>query len=120
MEIVFEIAVYQQTRTNDQNFEGSQTTNRPPMPAVQLRPYLVYFWPIMQNHCNIHKPHILDAVLVAIGLLNWYLNFHPDWTKIVELWAKNHMPINWSNINILNKTKLYMKGMPKLHILCNY
>ena len=66
----------------------------------------------MKNHRNMPKTQILDAVLVAIGLLNLYINFHPDWTKVAELWAKrpySHIwayapnlidfgPINWSNI----------------------
>ena len=50
--------------------------------AVQLRSYLLYFWPnLMQNHRDISKIQILDTVLVAIGLLNSYLNFRPDLTK---------------------------------------
>ena len=88
MKIVFEIhtAVDQQTRTNDKTFKGVPDPNRPP---VQPRPYLVYFGPIMQYHCNMPKTQILDALLVAIGLLNSYnyMNFHLDWTKMVELWA---------------------------------
>ena len=50
--IVFEIAVDQQTKTNDQILEGVPDPNRPdPNRPDPNRPCLVYFWPmpIMQN-----------------------------------------------------------------------
>ena len=50
--------------------------NRPPVPAVQPRPYLVNFGPIMPNHLI----KISGALLVASGLLNSYMKFQ-DWTK---------------------------------------
>ena len=93
VKIVFEIAVDQQTITNDQTFEGVPDPNRPPLSAVQPRPYLVYLWPNYAKSRNMPKTQILDAVLVAIGLLNSYMNFYPDWIKMVELWANNLMPI---------------------------
>ena len=43
--IFLEIAVDQQTRTNDRTFEEVPYPNRPPVPAVQPRPYMVYFSP---------------------------------------------------------------------------
>ena len=49
------------------------------MPAVQPRPSLVNFGPILPNHINIPL-----AILVASGLKNSYMNFHPAW---LHLWA---------------------------------
>ena len=42
--LVFEIAVGQQTKTLDQTFEGVVDPNRPLVSAVQPRLYLVQFW----------------------------------------------------------------------------
>ena len=43
VKLISEITVDQQTRTRDQTFEGVLESNRPPVPAVQPRPYLVNF-----------------------------------------------------------------------------
>ena len=41
---LFEIAVDQQTKDQDQVFEGVPDSECPPVPAGQPRPYLVNFW----------------------------------------------------------------------------
>ena len=56
----FEIAVDQQTKTSDRNFEGVPDPNRT---------------------LNMPHTHILCALLVASGHLNSYMKFHQDWTK---------------------------------------
>ena len=71
VKLFFEIAVDQQIRTSDQTFlRGSHIW--------------FIFCPIMQNHCKISKTTILGALLVAIDLLNSYMNFHLDWTKMAD------------------------------------
>ena len=130
-ETCFEIIVDQQTRTSDQTFEGVPDPNRPPVPAVQPRPNLVYFWPIYaksplhaQNPefrcctCSYWSPELV--YVFSSRLDKWpsykpkticlYLDIH---TKFDRFW-----PIIWSNVNIFKWNKLYMKIMPKLHILC--
>ena len=44
VQLVFVIAVDRQIRARDQTFEGVPNPNRPPVPAVQPRPYFVNFW----------------------------------------------------------------------------
>ena len=41
----FEIAVDQQTKACDRNFEGVSDSGCPPVPAGQPRPYLDNLWP---------------------------------------------------------------------------
>ena len=41
--LVSETAVDEQTRSSNQTFEGVPNPNRPPVPVVQQRPYLVPF-----------------------------------------------------------------------------
>ena len=69
MKLVFEIAVDRQTRTRDQIFEGV------PNPNAHIGSI---FGPIMPNHLNMPKTEIMGALLVAIGLRNSYMHFHPD------------------------------------------
>ena len=85
LEFFSEIAVDPQTRTSDQTFEGVPNPNRPPVPVVQPRPYLVPFFPILPNHQHIPKTKIVGALLVASGLMNSYMKFYQDWTKMTEL-----------------------------------
>ena len=77
VKLVFVLAVDQQTRTSDKTFEGVLDPQPPTAVAVWPRPYLVYFCPIMQHHRNMPRTHILDTLLVAIGRLNSYMDFHP-------------------------------------------
>ena len=77
MKLDFEIAVDRQTRTGDPTFGGGDPY-RPTVPAGQPHPYLVPIWP---NPLNMAKTQILCVLLVAIGLLNSYIIFRPDWTK---------------------------------------
>ena len=42
----FVIAIDQKTRARDRNVEGVPDSGCPLVPARQLRPYLVNFWPI--------------------------------------------------------------------------
>ena len=56
MKLVFAVAIIaQQTRIRDQTFEGVVDPNRPPVPAVQPRSYVVLFDPIILNHRNMLK-----------------------------------------------------------------
>ena len=45
VKLFFEIAVDQQTKACDQNFDGVPVSGCPPVPAGQPRPYLVNLWP---------------------------------------------------------------------------
>ena len=72
VKLVSEIAIDQQTRTRDQTFDGIPDFNRPPVPEVQRRPYLVKSGSNMPNQLN--KP------LTRIRLLNSYMENHQDWT----------------------------------------
>ena len=54
------------------------------------------FGPIMQNHCYMPKTKILGALLVAIGLQNSYMNFHPDCTKFGRLLSKEPYAHIWA------------------------
>ena len=54
---------------------GIVDPNRPPVPAVRPRPYLVQFLP----------NYVLGALFTASSLLNSYTNYYPDWTKNTEL-----------------------------------
>ena len=44
----------------------------------------------MSNSLNIPKSNIFDALLVASGVLNSYIKFHPDWTK--NGWVMSQKP----------------------------
>ena len=52
VKVDFEIAIDQETRACDHTFEGVPDSGCTPVPAGQLRPYLV---PIMLNHLNMLK-----------------------------------------------------------------
>ena len=82
VKLVFEIAVDQQKRTSDLTFEVVPDPNRSLVPVVNHNHIWFIFGPLMKNHRNMPETHILDAVLVSISLLNSYINFHPNWTKI--------------------------------------
>ena len=59
----FEIAVDQQTKAHDQNFEGVLDSGFPPVPAGQPRPYSVNFASILPNHLNMLKTVLWGALL---------------------------------------------------------
>ena len=52
----FEIAVDQQTKTSDRNFEGVPDPNRQTVPAGQPRPYLVQIRPNLAKYPE-HAPY---------------------------------------------------------------
>ena len=84
VKLVFEIAVDKQTRTSYQTFEGVQDPNHPSVPVVHPRPYWSLFCPIMSNYRNIPKTKMFGALLVASGLLNYYMKFHQNGQKMAE------------------------------------
>ena len=63
VQLVFEIAVVQYTRTHYQTFERVVDPNRPPVPAVWPRPYLVHIWPNYTKH--IYSKSGLDKKLIS-------------------------------------------------------
>ena len=75
--LVFEIAVDQQTKARDQTFEWVADSKRPPVPAVQPCPYLIYF---CHNYANLPK---LDQNL-AYGC-STYNNWSPTHKKSYRL-----------------------------------
>ena len=79
--LLFEIAVYLQTKTRDQTFDGVPNLDRPPVPAVQPRRNLVNFWPNYAKSPQHAQNQDLGALLVASGLRNSYMNFDTDWRK---------------------------------------
>ena len=81
MKLDFEIAVDQQTKTGDPTFGGSRTLTTHRCPRGSHTHVWSQFGPILTNHLNMAKTQILCALLVAGGLLNSYINFHPDWTE---------------------------------------
>ena len=78
MKFDLEIAIDQQTKACDRTFEGVPDSGCPPVPAGQPRSFLVQ---IMPNHLIMLITKILDALLVAGGPLNSYMNLYQDWTK---------------------------------------
>ena len=119
VKLVFEIAV-------DQNFEGVQHPNRPSVPVVHPRPYWSLFCPIMSNYRNMTKTKMFGALLVASGLLNYYMKFHQDWTK--NGWVMRQKPYahiwtyapNFIGFGpLIGQVSIFLKGKHKLHILCN-
>ena len=75
-----EIAIDQQTRACDRNFEGFSVPD-----SGCPRDSHAHFWsklcPIMPKHLNMLITKILGALLVAGGPLNSYKKFHQDWKK---------------------------------------
>ena len=55
MKLDFEIAVDQQTRARDRNFEGVPDSGSPTVSAGQPRLYLVHFGSILPNPLNMPK-----------------------------------------------------------------
>ena len=72
----FEIAVDQQTRTGDRNFEGVPDPNRQTVPAGQPRPYLVQIRPNLAKYPEHAKIQNLGALL---GI--WPPNFFKGLTQ---------------------------------------
>ena len=72
----FEIAVVQQTRTRDWTFEGVADPNRPPVPAVQPRPYFVQFWlNNAKSPKHVQKQYVWCSTCSQSSLINrWRLN----------------------------------------------
>ena len=75
VKLVSEIAVDQQTKTIDQTFEEVPDPNRPPVPVVQPRLYLVTFWPnyaksperIQFQNCSLWSPELVYEVASILG-----------------------------------------------------
>ena len=69
----FEIAVDQQTRARDRNFERVPDSVCPPVPRDSHAHIWSICGPILPNELNILKPMIWGALLVATSLLNTIL-----------------------------------------------
>ena len=63
------------------------------------------------------KTKIICALLVAIGLLNLYMNLRPDWTKKADLYAKTPYVHKWAYsqnlIDFGNNRKIDFTKKPK-------
>ena len=91
MKLDFEIAVDQQTKAKDRNFEG--------VPDTRCQP-VSNFGSILPNHLNMLKTMLWGALHVSTSLLNTYIKFYENWTKYYLSIFDRIWPINWANNNI--------------------